>query len=752
MTEPNQPPQNDWAPSTLDLPTSGEGEQLPSLPTPIRNDALTVKEVKVPGRFAGGELAEVDDLDRATEAITPKEPDRIGRYQSRKLIGEGGFGKVYLAWDPNTKREVAIKIEIRNPGRSPSKCDDLLHEARVAAKFSHPSIVRVLDADIDPIHGAFIVYEYVPKARSLKSFRFGSVMPIDRVARLGATIASAIHVAHKKGFTHRDLKPSNILLTEQGEPKIIDFGLALGDSELLRHEGSASGTVSYMAPEQLEGRTGKIDGRTDVWAIGVILYQMLTGQRPYQSNSPSELRTEIDRKSIKPISQFRDDVPEWLEAAVFKCLRPNPEQRHRSANDLATALTDGLESTQRTSTSSSYRLAGVFLACVIATTAAVAGLDWYLSPRTGLLHATSGLSGDVGQDATDLGNFAAANEAGLFPVLVSTEPAGARVVTWKLDRDTGLLDPESRKEAAERTPCDLELAPGFYLVVTVLDDGRFHEVFRTVPRDPSVTPLGYSHRYWRNVDAKIEWNSISIPELTVTDGMALFPSQHSLAVTSGDVSDLMFKPHFRRVPGFYMAPFEVTFEQYRAISIPDRRHSEVPDLKKYIRFPADRQAVFGVDWDAAAEFAESEGKRLVLEAEHICAATHGGRQRYPWGDERKEEWRFTPIGSDFDVVDGVNGVKVFNLHSNVAEWTGSPASNYSPGRKLDSPNSDAIDWFVVRGAPPCVHSGEFGGLEEHADRVIVHSPQGISSPGIGFRVARSEKPWLSIEDIEVIEK
>ena len=259
------------------------------------------------------------------------------RYQLRGVLGQGGFGTVYLGWDQQLHRQVAIKIPREDFVRDESTREAFLREARVAARLQHPGIVVVHDCGVDGADRCYVVYEYVA-GKTLRDILDGRAWPIDRAARLVSRIAEALHAAHKQGLVHRDLKPANILLDDQDRPRIADFGLAVDEDSQRQQQGEVAGTLAYMAPEQLRGEVHHFDGRTDLWALGAILYELLAGRRPFRAETRDLLIDEIFNREARPLRQLRDDVPAELDAIVLRCLSKKVSDRYGAARDLAEAL------------------------------------------------------------------------------------------------------------------------------------------------------------------------------------------------------------------------------------------------------------------------------------------------------------------------------------------------------------------------------------------------------------------------------
>jgi serine/threonine-protein kinase len=254
-----------------------------------------------------------------------------GRYRLEGLIAEGGFGQVWRATDLALQRPVAVKV-------TTVEC---VSEARRVARLRHHGIVAVHDVGHEGGH-CFIVFDLVEGtdlARCIKESRPGW----EGAARIVAEVAGHLHYAHERGFVHRDIKPANILLDEQGRPVLADFGIAVTECEL-RHEAMTSlGTLAYMAPEQLTG-AGQVDPRTDVYGLGVVLYELLTGTVPFSDPTLTGLRQRILTEDPPPVRSLTNTVPPALEAICLKCLSKAVGDRYGSAGALAEALTAFLKS------------------------------------------------------------------------------------------------------------------------------------------------------------------------------------------------------------------------------------------------------------------------------------------------------------------------------------------------------------------------------------------------------------------------
>jgi predicted Ser/Thr protein kinase len=266
----------------------------------------------------------------------------VGRYQVETEIGKGAMGVVYRATDPNLRRRVALKIHSLPRGLSPRQEEEyrerFLREAQAAAVLSHPGIVAVYDADVDSGTGLpFIAMEYVdgPSLRQVLD-QEGRLEP-DRVRALGGELAGALDAAHAAGIIHRDVKPANILLGKaDGTAKIADFGVARMATSELTSSGTSLGSPAYMSPEQVTGR--RVDGRSDLFSLAVVLYEALCGARPFGGEDTAALAYSVVHETPIPITRRAEGLPRGLDAFFDRALAKEPAERFASGQAFRQAL------------------------------------------------------------------------------------------------------------------------------------------------------------------------------------------------------------------------------------------------------------------------------------------------------------------------------------------------------------------------------------------------------------------------------
>ena len=373
--------------------------------------------------------------------------DKLGPYEILSAIGAGGMGEVYKARDTRLDRTVAIKVLPEHIAKRPDLRVRFEREARAVASLNHPHICTL--HDIGNQDGAgYMVMEYMEGETLAARIEKGAI-PLDQALTFAVQIADALDRAHRAGVTHRDVKPHNIMLTRDGV-KVLDFGLAKsapkpGPSEetltaVLTTEGTVMGTPQYMAPEQFEGK--EADARSDIWAFGAVLYEMVTGQKAFQGKSYASLVGAILSADPRPMA-VKPFTPAWLERLVRRCLAKDPEDRWQSMRDIVIELRMPPQESAAAGPSKATRLpwiaAGAFALAFI-----VAGVLLYSATRPAPSRPLMRLNIDV-EDSTSLarivvgaagGNMLALSPDGKRLAFSISSGKGADIWVKDLDRDT----------------------------------------------------------------------------------------------------------------------------------------------------------------------------------------------------------------------------------------------------------------------------------------------------------------------------
>jgi eukaryotic-like serine/threonine-protein kinase len=274
------------------------------------------------------------------------DPAKIGRYTILGRLGQGGFGRVYLAHDDDLDRSVAIKVPNLERITHPQDVEAFRKEARILAKLDHPNIVPVHDVGRMEDGRCFVVSKLL-EGSDLAIQILLARPSLRESADLIAIVAEALHYAHTRGLVHRDIKPANILIDASGKPCIADFGLALNDDDYGK-SGRSAGTPAYMSPEQAKGEGHRVDGRSDIFSLGVVLYELLAGRRPFRGDCHSEVKEQIRSTEPRPPRQIDDLIPKELERICLKALSKRSSERYTTAKDMAEDLRLFLQATEAT--------------------------------------------------------------------------------------------------------------------------------------------------------------------------------------------------------------------------------------------------------------------------------------------------------------------------------------------------------------------------------------------------------------------
>jgi serine/threonine-protein kinase len=284
----------------------------------------------------GETLAPSDGVSLTKTLITPKDSMKEGstvggRYTIIEELGRGGMGVVYKAKDTKLKRTVALKFLPSELTHIPEVKARFIHEAQAAAALDHPNICTVFEFE-QADESSFISMAYIEGQSIRKKIEAGP-LGLEEAMRIAEQVAEGLQAAHQKGIVHRDIKSANIMVTERGQAKIMDFGLArTAEKTLLTKEGTTMGTVAYMSPEQTRGE--EVDQRTDIWSFGVVLYEMLTGEPPFKGEHEQAVVYSIRKDKPRPITEVNAEIPLCIEQVVDKALEKDADKRYQQVDDL----------------------------------------------------------------------------------------------------------------------------------------------------------------------------------------------------------------------------------------------------------------------------------------------------------------------------------------------------------------------------------------------------------------------------------
>ncbi|MGH9267314.1 MAG: protein kinase domain-containing protein, partial [Acidimicrobiales bacterium] len=255
-----------------------------------------------------------------------------GRYELVRLVARGGMADVYLAHDLTLDRRVALKVLFPELSVDPTFVERFRREAQAAANLSHPNIVSVYDwGEHDGTY--FIVMEFIEGRTLWQLLKAEGMLLADRAADIGAEVAAALAFAHKRGVVHRDIKPGNVLLSPSGQVNVADFGIAraISTDRDLTQTGAVMGTATYFSPEQAQGE--RLDGRSDVYSLGIMLFEMVTGRPPFQGDNPVAVASKHVRDAVPRPRSVNPDIPPAFEAIILQAVAKNPNDRYASAEE-----------------------------------------------------------------------------------------------------------------------------------------------------------------------------------------------------------------------------------------------------------------------------------------------------------------------------------------------------------------------------------------------------------------------------------
>ncbi|MEO1528235.1 MAG: protein kinase [Planctomycetota bacterium] len=672
--------------------------------------------------------------DEETVSYSYGDYPQIARYEVREHLGHGTFGDVFRAFDPDLEREIALKVPREE---RPSAGGTFLREAKMAAQISHPNVVTVHEIGIHN-DNFFIASEFID-GTDLAKYLDSHQLESRQIAELMIKVLRGAHCFHEAGIVHRDLKPANILIDTNLEPFVADFGLARRDSgaeATVTRTGKLIGTPAYMSPEQARGQNRELTPRSDIFGCGVILYEMLTGSRPFKATDSRTVIHSILTDEPTPPRLIDKKISWELEAICLRAMEKDVGTRYESAKQMA----DDLENYLQGRPIVAKRLGPVrrsarwlkrnktVAASFLAMSTALLLVTWQFA-----FASTSKRTPEYGGPA-------------ITPVLkhtvriqcnVADEPFRLKKVQWafaRLDKQR-VPDPENvvTLSGSQDTDATVELEPGEYLVVASIPGYGFHEVYRTVPEgvdsaSGSTTPIKFQ---WQDDEVLLPPVLVKSTERAI-QGMVAIPGGEYTTGEEGHV----FVPIFTsEIDAFYLEATEVTYEDYtQVLKQPTLYLGE--DAPPKGDFP-----VVGVKWFTAAHYAEAIGRRLMTELEWESVATNSGTTEFPWGNDPTQQprWELRSVSAPTTDINQQGSIR--GLFSNAAELTSSVIAPYPGGTMLPDPAARAALGAAFRGGPKDLRELEEDGTWNGYAK-IRGSVQSRDSthPNLGFRCARSLRP------------
>ncbi|MFH1303510.1 MAG: bifunctional serine/threonine-protein kinase/formylglycine-generating enzyme family protein [Planctomycetota bacterium] len=660
-------------------------------------------------------------------------PPRIGDIEILEKVGFGAFGTVWRAWDLDLKRQVAVKLP-SDKLQGKQQIELFLHEAQAAAKLHHPNIVPVYSSG--QINGrGYIIFKYI-KGQTLRGLLDKQTPTCEQAARICLALAEGLEHAHQQGVIHRDLKPSNILIDEAGQPHITDFGLAkrIDLTASLAHSGTVLGTLAYMSPEQARGRSSEIEGPSDIYSLGAILYRMLTDKVPFEGEPHEVLQQILNREPVAP-RKINAAIPRDLETICLKAVSKQKKDRYQTASEMAADL--ALFLTEKP---------------IQARRISLLGRLWRKIKQKPVIF---GLAACVVFISMPLGLQVispAPLPSDLPIVTLNTEPEGASVAFIPLSKKTGEPLPEQIIHAETTSPVTLPLKPGDYLVEAYFDNERFHEVYRHVPDQDEGIPENFNHRFFHR--DKKNLNKIELPTIKLSSSVAATQKMAFLEGSDraqfGRKRDQALSEHYRKMPGFWMDISELSVGEFATLF--GVKPNDQPSGREGTNY-----AVL-LPYDMAIALAEKQGKRLPTEFEWEYAATQSGKAKFSWKDkmpngEQTNQEIFLPVGfPQFDQLP--TNPFIYGLCSNVAEWTSSQVYPYPISNEVsfqETPDSLKHHRIVRGGDAAVIFNGDpkvnLKSRDPHL-RFSVHRSE--THPGLGVRFVKSLHPRLVPKDFESI--
>jgi dienelactone hydrolase len=675
-------------------------------------------------------VAELIDATTLTHSVAGAQFDLVGQtishYKVLAKLGAGGMGVVYKASDAKLERLVALKFLPPRLSHDDELRTRLSDEARAASALDHPNIVVVHDIGETPGGDLFIVMAFHDGVTLREKIRAG--LPVREALQIARQIASGLSKAHEHGILHRDIKPSNIIVAKDGIARIIDFGLAKSGDATATADGSARGTPLYMSPEQASGKA--IDFRTDLWSLGVVLYEMLAGKPPFRGDSQLQVMRAVVQEDPPQLSETRPDLPAQIDDIVARALQKDSEKRYQSAAEMVSDLSAALAALE-TPTPRRLGLRAIYAIPAAALILVAAAVSVWFYQRAEKQHwareqaipqianltnqnkplaafrlmreAQKYLRGDpqLAQIADDL----------TYPAAVRSTPAGASVEI------KDYLSPGDPWFALGNTPLENIRLPKGYLRWRVSKAGVGEYLAAPVTQDIQ----GYFHEFNFALDAAA----------TAPEGMVAVPAVHQFESLVWSLGD--FGPY--DLPAFYIDRFEVTNHQYqdfvdqggyrkrdywRERFIRDRKELTWEQAMDIFRdstgrpgpstwaaghYPAGQEdyPVGGVSWYEASAYAQFAGKSLPVIAQWFLAAPNSVA-KYTVQQSNFSLSAPAPVGN----YAGIGPWGTYDMAGNVGEWCRNEAGGNSRYLLGGAWNTSSAEYWEPGVLPPFDRSSNSG--------------------------------------------
>ena len=598
----------------------------------------------------------------------------IGRYHIVEHLGEGGMATVYQAFDTRLERDVAIKV-IRKDAFPANMHAHVFkrfeREAKALARLSHPNIVKIHDYG-DYEGSPFLVMEYIPGG-TLKS-RMGTPFNTGEAVRLLLPIAQALEYAHEHDIIHRDVKPANILLSEKGQPVLSDFGIAKilesDEGNTLTGTGVGIGTPEYMAPEQCLGE--EVDSRTDIYALGIVFYEMVAGRKPYLANTPMAVIHKQISDPLPSPGSFVTGLPKGVERVIFKALAKRPQDRYASMGEFAAALEKLLsEVNTRQAPQPVLTRAGKVPQSVSESPAAA-------SPQK-----SPDVTTDTGQPVSP--PFKAVKRSSI--------PAWATILVGCilvfLMVGGVLLSQKAASQSYAPSPTIINAAIPLFTQTTVPTSAITAVALPTATvAAPAAVKVVTPTMATVIVDTPTKAPGIGSSRISDKDGMKLmYVPAGKFQMGSKDFSEA--QPHTVNLDAFWIDQTDVTNAMYaKCVSAGSCKSSTSSSDSK---FNGNQQPVVGVDWSQADAYCKWAGRSLPTEAQWEKAARGTDGRTYPWGNQLPDKSLLnynSNLGKTTDVGSYPSGASPYgalDMAGNVWQWV---ADWYDPNYYQNSPQNN----------------------------------------------------------------